>query len=139
MLREQFDDTRIIARHYDSAKKWMDYMGGFVTDGIISRDTYGDWCVPPEEPTLIHSNDPKRSTDKTLLATAYFYHDCALMDRYATLLGKTEDARAFQRAGGRDQSRVQREIPRPRDTANTTTARRLPACCRWRSAWCPTT
>ena len=29
MLREQFDDTQIIARHYDSAKKWMDFMSGF--------------------------------------------------------------------------------------------------------------
>ena len=36
----------------------MDYMSGFVTNGIISRDSYGDWCVPPEDPKLIHSNDP---------------------------------------------------------------------------------
>jgi hypothetical protein len=31
--------------------------------------------VPPEDPKLIHSNDPKSKTDKALLATAYFYHD----------------------------------------------------------------
>ena len=49
---------RIIASHYESAKKWMDYMGSFVTNGIITRDSYGDWCVPPEDPKLIHSNDP---------------------------------------------------------------------------------
>ncbi len=94
-LREQYADERIIATHYDSAKKWMDYMGGFIRDGIIARDSYGDWCVPPEDPKLIHSNDPKRRTDKALLATAYFYHDAQLMARYATLLGKTEDARHF--------------------------------------------
>jgi alpha-L-rhamnosidase len=94
-LREQFADQGIIASHYASAKKWMDYMGGFVSDGIIARDSYGDWCVPPENPKLIHSNDPNRRTDKALLATAYFYHDALLMARYATLLGKAEDARHF--------------------------------------------
>jgi alpha-L-rhamnosidase len=64
-------------------------------DGLISKDSYGDWCVPPEEPSLIHSKDPSRITDKTLLASSYFYHDCRLMEQYATTLGKTEDARAF--------------------------------------------
>jgi len=95
MLHDEFDDTRIIASHYDCMKRWMDYMSGFMTDGLISRDNYGDWCVPPEELTLIHSKDPARITDKTLLATSYFYHDYKLMEQYATMLGKTDDARAF--------------------------------------------
>jgi alpha-L-rhamnosidase len=95
MLREQFSDTRIIASHYAAMKRWMDFMSGFMTNGLISRDNYGDWCVPPEELTLIHSQDPARITDKTLLATAFFYHDYRLMENYATLLGKTGDARAF--------------------------------------------
>ncbi|HKW28093.1 MAG TPA: family 78 glycoside hydrolase catalytic domain [Verrucomicrobiae bacterium] len=95
MLREQYDDTETITRHYDSAKKWVDFMGGFVTNGLISRDSYGDWCVPPEDPALIHSRDPNRATDKTLLATSFFFHDLRLMERYAQMLGKTDDARQF--------------------------------------------
>jgi alpha-L-rhamnosidase len=94
-LRQQFGDQRVIATHYASAKKWMDYMGGFVTNGIIARDSYGDWCVPPEDPKLIHSNDPKRKTDKALLATAYFCYDARIMAGYATMLGKADDARHF--------------------------------------------
>lgn len=94
-LREQFNDTRIIATHYDSMKQWMEFMSGFMTNGIISRDSYGDWCVPPEELSLIHSKDPARITEKTLLATAFFYHDYQLMEQYATMLGKADDARAF--------------------------------------------
>jgi alpha-L-rhamnosidase len=94
-LREQFADTDIIASHYASARKWMEYMRGFITDGIIARDSYGDWCVPPEEQKLIHSNDPARKTDGALLATAYFYHDALLMARYASLLGKSMDAKRF--------------------------------------------
>jgi alpha-L-rhamnosidase len=94
-LREQFGDSAIIGQHYASAKKWMDYMSRFVTNGIIARDSYGDWCVPPEDPKLIHSNDPARKTDKALLATAYFYHDARLMAGYATSLQKGEDAQHF--------------------------------------------
>jgi alpha-L-rhamnosidase len=94
-LREQFADEGVIASHYASAKKWMEHMNGFVTDGIIARDSYGDWCVPPEDPKLIHANDPARKTDKALLATAYFYHDALLMAGYATLLGKADDAQHF--------------------------------------------
>jgi len=94
-LREQFADTAIIARHYESARRWMDYMSGFIADGIIARDSYGDWCVPPEDPKLIHSNDPARKTAPALLATAYFYHDARLMAGYATLLGKADDAQRF--------------------------------------------
>jgi alpha-L-rhamnosidase len=96
MLRQQYADTRTLTRHYASAKMWMDYMARFVTNGLIAKDAYGDWCVPPEDPALIHSRDPKRETDKTLLATAYFYHDLRLMERFARQLGKAEDARRFQ-------------------------------------------
>ena len=95
MLREQFDDTQTIARQYDTAKKWMDYMSQWLANGIIARDSYGDWCVPPEDLTLIHSRDTNRITDKTLIATSYFYHDYKLMEQYATLLGKTDDAKFF--------------------------------------------
>jgi alpha-L-rhamnosidase len=95
MLRDQFADSEIIARHYDSANKWIEHMSEFVSNGLISRDNYGDWCVPPEDPILIHSKDPARITDKTLLATSYFYHDLRLMEGYAKMLGKTDDAQHF--------------------------------------------
>ena len=95
-IREQFGDASVVAQHYASAKKWMDFMGGFVTNGLISRDSYGDWCVPPEEPKLIHSDDPQRKTDKTLLATAYFYEDALRMEEYARQLGKSDDTRHWE-------------------------------------------
>jgi len=94
-LLDEFDDETVVAAHYASAKLWIDYMSGFVKDGLIARDSYGDWCVPPEEQKLIHSNDPKRQTDKTLLATAYFYYDLCLMEKYAKLLDKPAEAQRF--------------------------------------------
>jgi alpha-L-rhamnosidase len=99
-LLDQFGDTGIIERHYPSAKRWMDHMAGYLKDGIIPRDTFGDWCVPPEDLRLINSADPNRNTKKELLATAYFHHDARLMARYARILGKDEDARGFEALAG---------------------------------------
>lgn len=94
-LHEQYADTGIIARQYPSMMKWIDYMSGFITNGIIARDNYGDWCVPPEDPKFIHSNDPARKTAPAILATSYFAHCLKLMSGYAQMLGKPADAQRF--------------------------------------------
>ena len=96
MLRRQYADETVLARSYDAASRWTHYMLSFVDQGIIDRDSYGDWCVPPEDPSFIHSKDPARITDKALLATSYLYFDLCLMERYATKLGKTDDAKCFR-------------------------------------------
>ena len=100
VLHSQFGEPSAIAARYDSMKKWLDYMSGFFTNGIIAKDNYGDWCVPPEDLKLIHSQDPARQTDKALLATSYFYYDLKLMERYARLLGKTDDVARFAKWAG---------------------------------------
>lgn len=51
--------------------------------------------MPPESPELIHSKDPARKTEPTILATSYFAHCLNLLTRYATLLDKPDDARGF--------------------------------------------
>ena len=94
-LLEQYADARVVARHYPSMKRWMDHMAGFMKDGLMPRDNYGDWCVPPEDPKLIHSQDPARKTSATVLASSYYFHCCQLMAGYARLLGKDADARAY--------------------------------------------
>lgn len=94
-LRDQYADDAIIARLYPNMAKWIDHMSGFITNGIIAKDNYGDWCVPPEDPKLIHSNDPARKTSPAVLATSYFYHCLKLMAGYASLLNKPQDAGRF--------------------------------------------
>jgi len=95
MLYDQYGDLRVLERHYPAFKKWIEHMRGFVKDGLMTKDTYGDWCVPPESPRLIHSQDPARKTNGMLLGTAYFYQMLRLMHRYATLLGKREDVAEY--------------------------------------------
>ncbi|MGH8024175.1 MAG: alpha-L-rhamnosidase C-terminal domain-containing protein, partial [Limisphaerales bacterium] len=96
MLREQYGDTRVVARHYACMKKWMDYVARrYLTNGIIAKDSYGDWCAPPRDRARIWTQDPDRMTSGALLATAYFYHDCRLMENYARLLDKPSGAAHF--------------------------------------------
>ena len=95
MLYDQYADLRVIQENYAPMKKWIDHMRGFLQAGLIPKDTYGDWCVPPEDPKLIHSLDPARKTDGTLLATAYFYWMNRQMARFARLIGKESDASEY--------------------------------------------
>lgn len=97
VLHEQYGDLRAMKTHYPAMKKWMEHMYGYLKDGVIPRDTYGDWCVPPESPELVHSKDPRRKTNGELIASAYFYYDLQLMARYANLLQHTNDAQYFEK------------------------------------------
>jgi alpha-L-rhamnosidase len=97
MLYDQYADKRVLARGYDAMKRWIDHERTFVTNGLISKDQYADWCVPPEDPKLIHSQDPARVTDKTLIATSYWYELLRTMSRYAMILDRPTDAADFDR------------------------------------------
>ncbi|MDE6528575.1 MAG: family 78 glycoside hydrolase catalytic domain, partial [Muribaculaceae bacterium] len=81
MLYRQFGDDYSIRRRYNSMKKWISHITRkHMTDSIITTDTYGDWCLPPESLELIHSNDPFRKTDGQLLSTAVFYSILNMME-----------------------------------------------------------
>ncbi len=96
MLYEQYGDDRPIIKHYDSMKKWIEYMrDNFMEDNIMPRDLYGDWCMPPESPEMIHSADPARKTDGVLLGTSFYYHMLRLLERFALLQDKSDEAADF--------------------------------------------
>ena len=97
MLYVRFGDLRPIEQHYDAMKRWMLHMKKYyLKDGILIRDTYGDWCVPPESPELIHTKDTNRMTWPGNLSTPYYYLYCHLMKGFASLLGQYADTAFFQ-------------------------------------------
>jgi len=93
MLYQQYGDKTSIVRHYASMKKWMNYMRNkYRTAGfIMTKDSYGDWCVPPESPELIHAKDSSRITDPQLIATAYYYYFLNMMQKFARLANREGD------------------------------------------------
>jgi len=100
-LYDQYADLRVIERHYEGMKMWIAHMQRYLKDDLMPRDVYGDWCVPPESPELIHSSDAARRTEGRVLGTTYYYHLLRLMARFATLLGKPDDAKEFNQLADR--------------------------------------
>ena len=96
MLYEQYGNLEPIVKHYASMKRWMTYMREkYMKDNIMPKDTYGDWCMPPESPELIHSQDPARKTDAAVLGTTFYYRMLFLLERFANLLNLPDDAKTF--------------------------------------------
>ncbi len=97
MLYIRFGDLKPIRQHYDALKKWMLHMkSDYMRGGLMTRDTYGDWCMPPESLELIHSNDPNRITDATVLSTPFYCYLCGKMAKFAAVLGFDDDVAFFQ-------------------------------------------
>lgn len=97
MLYQLKGDTRGIIEHYASMKKWLYYMKDkYMKDYILTKDTYGDWCMPPEKENLIHSEDPKRITDGSLMSTSFFYRLLNRMQKYAVISSHPEDVAAYK-------------------------------------------
>ena len=97
MLLRQYGDDEPMRRYYPNVKRWMEHLKyQYQRDGLITKDRYGDWCVPPESETLIHSEDPARITDGTLISSAYYYRLCLLMKQFAEMQGKNDDACYFE-------------------------------------------
>ena len=97
MLYTRFGDTEPIRQHYAAWKKWLLHMkNDYMRGGLMPRDTYGDWCMPPESLELIHSNDPARITESTVLSTPFYCYLCSKMAKFAEVLGLDEDVAFFQ-------------------------------------------
>ena len=98
MLYTRFGDTEPIRQHYAAWKKWMLHMkNDYMRAGLMPRDTYGDWCMPPESLELIHSNDATRITDATVISTPFYCYLCGKMAKFAEILGFAEDVTFFQK------------------------------------------
>ena len=92
MLYTHFGDAQPIRDHYPQMKRWLAHMkANYDRDGILEKDIFGDWCMPPESLELIHSKDPSRITSGPLMATAFYSWMCRLMARFAGIVGQEED------------------------------------------------
>ncbi len=101
-LYRQFGNIKVIADNYDVMKRWLFYMRDkYMKDYLLPADSYGDWCMPPENPELIHSKDPGKQTPGDFIGSAYFYYCLNLMKFNARLLNKPEDENGFESLASR--------------------------------------
>lgn len=94
-LFRQFGDTQILRDQYDSARKWVDLVTRLAGPSRLWNTGFqlGDWLDPAAPP-----HDPAdATTDRYLVATAYFAWSTRHLSRTAEALGLSEDAATYAR------------------------------------------
>jgi alpha-L-rhamnosidase len=88
-----YGDTRILERQYESIKAWVGYMQGRAGEDLIWDGDFhfGDWLAYATD----QSDYPGATTDKDLIATAYFAYSTSLLQRIASILGKEDDVARY--------------------------------------------
>lgn len=100
MLYKQTGDITAVRDNYPAMKKWLAYMQDrYMVDYILTKDSYGDWCMPP---VTIESGRGKSADKKypsALISTAYYYHFTQLMMQFGKAIDNEEDVKTYQILG----------------------------------------
>ncbi|HSO89467.1 MAG TPA: glycoside hydrolase family 78 protein [Draconibacterium sp.] len=85
-----YGDKRILEVQYPSMKKWVDYMTGRAGDDFLWTNDghFGDWLAFAST----NSDYTGATTEKDLIATAYYSYSSGLLAKIAKILGKNDDA-----------------------------------------------
>jgi len=85
VIYQVYGDTRLLAQHYPSMARWIEYCRT-ESDGLIRPNKgYGDWLA-------IGADTPKE-----IIGTAYFAYSTKLVAQAAKALGKTEEAAKYEK------------------------------------------
>lgn len=89
---QSYGDKRILEQQYASMKGWVDYMVKNAGDDYLwnqpNKWHWGDWLA-------FHSDKPDyagSTTEKDLIATAYYHYSSTLVSKAAAVLGNQADA-----------------------------------------------
>ncbi len=88
-----YGDKRILEVQYPSMKAWVEYMKSRAGDDYLwTGDThFGDWLAF----ATTRSDYPGATTEKDLIATAYFSYSTGLLAKVAAIIGKNADAEKY--------------------------------------------
>ncbi len=88
-----YNDERILEESYPAIKKWVAYMSERAGDDFlwIGDQHFGDWLAF----ATTRSDYPGATTEKDLIATAYFYYTTRLTAKIARIIGENNDAAHF--------------------------------------------
>jgi alpha-L-rhamnosidase len=93
-----YGDKRILEVQYPSMKKWVDYMTARAGDDFLWTNDghFGDWLAFAST----NSDYTGATTEKDLIATAYYSYSSGLLAKIAKILGKNEDAEKYTKLSG---------------------------------------
>lgn len=90
-----YGDTRILEESYASITAWVKYMENRSADDYLwmGDDHFGDWLAFAST----SSSYPGATTEKDLIATAYYCYTTGLTAKIASIIGKTADAEKYKK------------------------------------------
>lgn len=88
-----YNDKRILEEQYESMVKWVGFMQEKAGDNLlwIGGTHFGDWLAF----ATTRSDYPGATTDKDLIATAYYSYSAGLLGKIAGIIGKNADAKKY--------------------------------------------
>ena len=117
-----YGDRHLLETSYDSMKKWIGYMRQRAGEPLMWKgdEHFGDWLAYATP----NADYPGATTDKDLLATAFFAYSTGIVKQAAEVLGKQDDARELAALQSRIKEAFVREYvtPNGRMASNTQTA-----------------
>ena len=97
MLYRQTGNQKVVKDNYPAIKKWLSYMQErYMQDYIMTKDSYGDWCVPPVTIEAGRGKSADKKYPSALLSTAYHYHFLQLMMEFSKVAGHESDYKEFE-------------------------------------------
>ncbi len=129
MLYTRHADLQAVRKYYPALRNWARYvMSAGMVEGVMTKDRYGDWCMPPERQELIHSEDSTRKTEAAVLSSTVFYDCLRMMAEMADKLGLNADRMEYQKISRNLKEAYNRKFFNPqtaRYSNNTVTANLL--------------
>lgn len=94
-----YGDKRVLEEHFDSARRWVDWIHGSNADLLWKNkrnNDYGDWL---NGDTLKLEGFPKGEAEipKEVFATAFFQHSTQLVAQMAEVIGKGPEAAKYRK------------------------------------------
>jgi alpha-L-rhamnosidase len=88
-----YGDKRILEEQYSSMKDWVDFMQEKAGDNNLwtGGRHFGDWLAFATN----RSDYPGATTEKDLIATAYYSYSSGLLAKIAEIIGKKTDAQKY--------------------------------------------
>ncbi len=110
-----YGDRRLLEEHFDSARRWVDYVHAQNPDLLWKNsrgNDYGDWL---NADTLKLAGWPARGAEvpKEVFGTMFFARSTQLVARMAEVLGRTEDARRYAARADEIRAAIQRAYVQP--------------------------
>ena len=106
-----YGDKRILEVQYPSMKAWVEYMKSRAGEDLLWTGDYhfGDWLAFATN----NSDYPGATTEKDLIATAYYSYSSGLLAKIAGVIGKNDDAKSYAQLSQNIKKAFQHEFVTP--------------------------